>query len=86
MPKLCRFYGIIIRMYVDDHPPPHFHAEYAGQQAVINIHTMGIVAGELPSRALGLVMEWAYLHREELKAAWNRAENLQPVGKIDPLQ
>jgi hypothetical protein len=58
-------------MYYDDHNPPHYHAEYAG---------------DLPSRALGLVYEWAGKHRAELREAWKRAKNLEPTGKIEPLE
>jgi hypothetical protein len=53
MPEISRFYGIVIRMYYDDHPPPHFHAHYGEDEALINIHTMAIVAGQLPPRAFG---------------------------------
>ena len=28
MPEVRRFFGIIIRMYFDEHVPPHFHAIY----------------------------------------------------------
>lgn len=48
MPELCRFYGIIIRMYFMDHNPPHFHAEYQGQRAEFAIHTLELIAGSLP--------------------------------------
>ncbi len=48
MPELCRFYGIIIRMYFSDHPPPHFHALYAGQVIKIEIGTLRVIAGRLP--------------------------------------
>jgi hypothetical protein len=85
MPELSRFYGIIIRMFFDDHQPPHFHAIYGGNEALINIETLAVVAGKLPPRALGLVAEWALLHQHELKEAWRRAKDLQPAGKIDPL-
>lgn len=86
MPELCRFYGIRIKMYFDDHNPPHFHAAYAEHAAVIEIETLALVAGELPSRALGLAVEWASLHKAELEKAWERAVNLKPIGKIDPLK
>lgn len=85
MPELCRFYGVIIKMYFDDHQPPHFHAEYAEYEVVIEIETLAVIAGNLPSRALGLVIEWASLHQEELKVAWKGAVNLEPTGKIEPL-
>ena len=85
MPELSRFYGIVIKMYFDDHAPPHFHAEYGGDQALINIRTLAVIAGKLPPRATGLVIEWATLHQAELESAWRRAKNLEPLDKIDPL-
>ena len=57
MPEISRFYGIIIRMFFDDHNPPHFHALYGNDEAWININTLGVFQGSLPSRALGLVIE-----------------------------
>lgn len=86
MPEISRFYGIVIKMYFGDHLPPHFHAEYGDAQALIDIRTLAIVAGHLPPRALGLVMEWAALHRQDLEAAWDRAVRLEAPGKIDPLR
>ena len=86
MPELCRFYGVRIKMYYDDHNPPHFHAEYGGDEALISIDTLEVIGGDLPSRALGLVYEWAGKHRAELREAWKRATNLEPTGKIEPLE
>ena len=85
MPELCRFYGIIIRLYFDDHSPPHFHAIYGGDEAVVEINTLTVIHGNLPSRAQSLVREWALLHQGELQEAWKKAKQLQPPGKIDPL-
>lgn len=48
MPELCRFYGIVIRMYFNDHGPPHFHADYGGDQAVIGIETLAVLSGRRP--------------------------------------
>jgi len=45
MPELCRFYGIIIRMFWEDHPPPHFHASYGNNEALVDILTAEIIAG-----------------------------------------
>jgi hypothetical protein len=86
MPEISRFYGIIIRMYIDDHPPPHFHAEYGEFETLININTLAIVSGNLPPRALGLVIEWAALHQDELNRLWDRARNQEPLSKIAPLR
>ena len=85
MPEVCRFYGIVIRMYFGDHAPPHFHAEYAGSEAVFSIHSGAVLGGKLPPRAMGLVAEWVELRRAELIAAWQQAENLDPIDRIDPL-
>ena len=85
MPELSRFYGIVIKMYFADHAPPHFHAEYADTEALINIETLATFAGRLPPRALSLVTEWAELHQDELRAAWAKASELVPVDRIDPL-
>ena len=85
MPEICRFYGIVIRMFFDDHNPPHFHAQYSGQEAVLDIRTLVVISGELAPRAHGLVVEWASLHRDELLALWEKAKNLEPLSKVDPL-
>jgi hypothetical protein len=66
MPEISRFYGIVIRMYFDDHHPPHFHAFYAEYEALIEIATLSIWQGTLPKRALALVQEWAKLHQQQL--------------------
>lgn len=86
MPELCRFYGIVIRMYFNDHAPAHFHAEYSGDEAVIGIEAPAVLGGNLPPRAQGLVMEWALLRRLELREAWQKAQRLESPGKIAPLE
>lgn len=86
MPELCRFYGIIIRMYPTDHPPPHFHAEYGEHEAVIAIKDGRTIAGSLPARALHLVSDWFELHRSELEDLWQIARQSQPLRKLDPLE
>jgi hypothetical protein len=85
MPEVSRFYGIVIRMYFADHFPPHFHAEYGEYEALISIEELGVIAGGLPSRAFGLVTEWAVLHRMELHALWDKSQHLESLSKIEPL-
>lgn len=63
MPEICRFYGIVIKMLFDDHNPPHFHVTYNEFKAVISINNLYIIKGDLPPKALGLVMEWTKLHK-----------------------
>ena len=72
MPEISRFYGIVIRMYFADHAPPHFHAEYSGQEVKIDIQTLAVISGKLPGRALGLIVEWATLHQAELVELWKK--------------
>jgi len=63
MPEISRFFGIVIRMYFDDHNPPHLHADYAGNEAQIGIDPIAILDGTLPNRAAPMVFEWAALHQ-----------------------
>lgn len=86
MPEISRFYGIIIRMFYADHHPPHFHAYYQDHKVIINIQTLSILEGNFPPRALGLVMEWAAFHQNDLKEFWNKAQNMEELGKIEPLR
>jgi phosphomannomutase len=85
MPEISRFYGIVIRMYYDEHNPPHFHAKYGDTEGVIAIESLRLVQGDLPRRALGLVLDWAELHRGDLLENWERMRNAQAFKKIDPL-
>jgi hypothetical protein len=86
LPTVSRFYGILIRMYYDDHNPPHFHVIYGEYQAVIGIHDFGILEGDLPPRALGLATEWARMHQAELLEEWGRARERQELFPIEPLE
>jgi hypothetical protein len=86
MPEICRFYGIIIKLFYREHNPPHFHAEYGRDEVLIEIRTLAVFAGKIPPRALGLVMEWASLHQEELLELWNDAREMRVLHKIEPLQ
>ena len=89
MPEICRFFGIIIRMYVEPpgpHNRPHFHAYYQDRVAVYAIDTIELIAGELPRRQQRLVEAWVELHHEELRADWQRLQLGRMLLKIDPLQ
>lgn len=85
MPRLSAFYGIVIYMYWSDHPPPHFHAEYGSDQALVAIEDGSVIAGTLTRRAVRLVEEWRRLHLDELRDAWERASHREDPGTIDPL-
>jgi hypothetical protein len=86
MPTLSIFFGIVIRMYYDDHPPPHFHAIYGAHEAKIGIETLELIEGKLPRRALGLVLDWAELHRQELRDNWARGQEHDSLSPIAPLE
>jgi len=86
MPQISRFFGIIISMYYDEHNPPHFHATYGEFTAEISILDLNLIIGKLSSRALGLVVEGASLHQDELMSNWRCIENGIPVKKIEPLE
>jgi hypothetical protein len=86
VPEISRFFGIIITMYSNDHPPPHFHARYGSQKALIAIDPPGLLVGQLSPKALALVTEWAVLQRDELLADWQLARQQQPLNKIPPLE
>lgn len=66
MPQISNFLGIVIKMFYREHNPPHFHAEYGEYEGLIDIKKLELWAGHLPPRVLGLVIEWAALHQDEL--------------------
>ena len=86
MPEIARFYGIVIKMFFEDHNPPHFHAQYGELEVLIDINTFAVFAGHLPPRALGLVIEWATQHQDELLNNWEKARAQKSLSKIEPLQ
>jgi predicted unusual protein kinase regulating ubiquinone biosynthesis (AarF/ABC1/UbiB family) len=85
MPEISRFYGIVIKIFHNDHHPAHFHAEHGGDQMIVDIGTLGVIAGKLRPRATGLVMEWASQHQDELRHVWEQARNQEPLDQVDPL-
>jgi hypothetical protein len=85
MPTISVFYGIMIRMYYNDHPPPHFHAQYGEFEATVDIGSLEGIEGQLPRRALNLVREGAMIHGEELSADWRFCQENTPPAKIEPL-
>ncbi len=76
MPVLSRFYGIVIRMYFQqaEHNPPHFHAIYGEYMAAVSIIDGTVLEGELPKKALEMVLEWNAIHRDSLLKIWETQE------------
>ncbi len=68
MPEICRFYGIIIRMYLIDreHPPQPIYIKYGENEAVMELTHLNIIEGKLPKKCRQLVKEWAEIHQQEL--------------------
>ena len=89
MPELSRFFGIIIRMYVEvaePHHTAHFHAYYQDDVAVYSIDPVELIAGALPRRQHRLVEAWAELHQPELVVNWERLQAGQTTVRVDPLK
>jgi Domain of unknown function (DUF4160) len=86
MPTISIFYGLVIRMYFNDHAPPHFHVEYAEFKATVSIQTLTIATGKAPRRAQMLVLDWTELHQPELLEDWQLCMNKQQPLQIAPLQ
>lgn len=85
MPEISRFYGIIIRMFYDDHSPAHFHAVYAESELVVGISPIEVREGGAPRRVRSMVLEWAALHQQELMDDWTRCRNAEELLPIEPL-
>ena len=85
MPAISRFLGIVIAMYYKEHNPPNFHAKYNEYKAVFTIEDLKMSEGDLPKRVVSLVLEWAFLHRDELMENWKLSEEGKPLNNIEPL-
>lgn len=88
VPEIARFFGIIIRMYVEaggPHHRPHFHAYYQQEVAIYGLDSIDLIAGSLPQRQRRFVEAWAELHEEELRANWERLQEGRAPRKIEPL-
>ncbi|QRJ65736.1 DUF4160 domain-containing protein [Azospira restricta] len=85
-PTISQFFGIVIQIFWREHAPPHFHALYGEQEALIDIRTLSIIGGSMPKRALNLTIEWAIEHRLELMEDWELCQAKQQPKKIPPLE
>ena len=86
MPTISMFYGILIQMFWNDHAPPHFHACYGEYKGIIDINTLQMLEGNLPRRALYLILDWAEIHQQELLIDWDLCNNKLMPNKIEPLK
>lgn len=65
--------------------PPHFHAIYGDEEALVGIEDLRLLRGRLPRRAWLMVREWAYEHRHELLRDWDLAHSGRAPLPIAPL-
>ena len=89
MPEISRFYGIIVRMFMElssPHHRPHFHAYYQDQVVIMAVDEIETLAGGLPRRQQRMVEAWAEIHQRELLEDWNRLQAGRPPIKIEPLR
>lgn len=85
LPEISLFFGIRVTINYNDHVPPHFHAEYNGDKALIDIINVKVLKGMLPRRQLKLVLAWAELHKDELMQNWELSRLHEELIKISPL-
>jgi hypothetical protein len=85
MPVVSQFYGISIRMFYNDHSPPHVHAVYRDDELFVGISPINIMKGRAPARVRSMVLEWAALHQQELMDNWQRMRRGDPPAPIPPL-
>ncbi len=85
MPEISLFYGIKITMYYDDHNPPHFHAEYNGNIALVDIVNIQVNKGSLPNKQLKIVLAWCAIHQDELMQNWELCKQDKPLNRINPI-
>ncbi|HRP37856.1 MAG TPA: DUF4160 domain-containing protein [Candidatus Dojkabacteria bacterium] len=86
MPRISAFYGIVILMFWNDHNPPHLHATYGEFEILINLNDFSVYAGQFPSRAFGMLMEWVSIHKEELLSNWDLLQQSLLPKPIEPLK
>ena len=89
MPEISRFYGIIVRMFMElssPHHRPHFHAYYQDEVVIMAVDSIERLAGILPRRQQRMVEAWAEIHQDELLEDWNRLQAGRPPVKIEPLR
>lgn len=85
MPTISSFFGIRIRMFADDHNPPHFHAIYQGQRAVYDFEGNRL-EGSMPKKQDRLVSAWAIIHSDDLQVGWDMAQDGEQPFRIEPLR
>ena len=86
MPVISTFLGIIVRVYHDDHSPPHVHVQYGEHEAIVEISSGRVLGGRLPPRIRRLVVEWLLERRAAVTRAWELARLHRAVPRVRPLE
>jgi hypothetical protein len=86
VPVISQFYGILIRMFFNDHQPAHFHAVYAEYELLVGISPIIVLDGQAPNRVRSMVLEWTALHQLELLSNWERCRNAEAPMTVEPLE
>lgn len=83
MPEICRFYGIVIKMFFKpkEHEPSHIHALYGEHIGIFDLKTLDMTEGDLPLKAQQLVKEWLKENQNALLEMWST----QKLEKLPPL-
>ena len=84
MPEICRFYGIIIKMFFKpkEHEPAHIHAIYNEYVGIFDLYSFEMIDGDLPQKAQELVKEWLKDNYKSLIQMWDT----QVITKLNPLK
>ena len=82
MPIIAIVDGVQIRMFHNDHVPPHFHAILGGDEVLITIRSLDVIRGALPVAKQRRIMEWAREHQGELALNWIKCQDDQPPERI----
>ena len=85
MPTISMFFGVVIRMYYDDHNPPHFHAYFGNHKAMFDFDG-NLTQGNFPQKQFKLIQAWTLLHKDELLANWELSRNNEQLFLINPLK
>jgi hypothetical protein len=72
MPTVARLSRAAIRVYADDHPPPHFHLIGPGSDATVRLGTLEVLRGHADRRDVAEAMTWCAAHPGVLEAEWRR--------------
>lgn len=71
MPVIANIDSIQIKIYFEDHQPPHFHIWYAEFRGIMTIETLSIMQSDIPAKQLKKARDWAEINQQFLRDKWN---------------